>query len=1062
MAVATHKTNGSGGTPKVEELTGEYASTRWSNDDKSFLIGSLRDGTIVKGNADPEKLLPGGSYRFLGKWQDHPKYGRQFQFQTFVESEPHTYHGVIQYLLRNTERVGIGRATAHALVDAFGPDKVIQVLKRNPETVAAIVPRVSLDMAKRAAQQLIAVEKFEQTKIDLLDLFAGRGFPNDLIDSCVRKFGVLGPKRLRHDPFTLLVHNMPGCGFLRVDALYQALGLPLDRLKRQAICVWHAMKSDMSGSVWFRRAWIESRVRELVSGELRIDKAIALAVRARLVEVKVVDGVEWIATAQDARDERQVCEYLERIVSGADLPNAIHWPQLQKEFGDDSITDHQVAGLVAATSGQVGLLTGLPGTGKSFSLARLVGLLPLDRVALAAPTGRAAVRIMESLAEYGHDLHASTIHSLLGISRNGHDGEGWGFVHNENNPLPVDYLIIDECFPAGTLVDTPDGKVAIESLNPGDSILNVIGIDTVVATKKTEVTDAAIVHTGGKKICCSRSHRFLTSRGWVSAAELGPGDRIAQTESTMRNVRNRICSESPNASSEILQKGMCLQMSPQGQDVWGRKETLVKVGRPKSQEGDGKNKDSESNVVTCCSKKNLSNATFNWMEADSSWRERNGTHKSAVGVACGSRRQLDSRACDPSGRENCRISNELQGGPGEQNFEDCYRSGWIQPLGELKKTSGSQERIEVEFSRVDRVEILKQDDPRLDQYRDADGKLRFYDIQAARHPSFSVEGLIVHNCSMIPASLMASLLSAVRPGACILFIGDPNQLPPVGAGRPFLDMIEAGLPHGHLSEVHRFAGRIAQVCKSINDGKQWQPSAQVDLEPADGFPENLRHIERAVPAMQVQAMKTVIDRVVNGRGFDPVWDMQVLCAVNDKSPVCRKNLNATLQEMLNPGGERLERNPFRVGDKVMALKNGFRVEHWEDEKPSVLMEHYVANGEIGKVENISEHWIAVRFSGKESVIRFDRAEWTEIDLAYAITCHKAQGAGFPVVIVMIDSTGGASFVCSRSHHYTAISRASKLCITIGKKSVMNEHCRKVDTERRKTFLTEGIIKWLRK
>ena len=262
--------------------------------------------------------------------------------------------------------------------------------------------------------------------------------------------------------------------------------------------------------------------------------------------------------------------------------------------------------------------------------------------------------------------------------------------------------------------------------------------------------------------------------------------------------------------------------------------------------------------------------------------------------------------------------------------------------------------------------------------------------------------------------------------------------------------------------MHRFAGRIAAVCKAINDGKSWKPSEQLDLEPADGFPENLRHIERANPLQQIETLKTVIDRVVNQRGYDPIWDMQVLCAVNDKSPVCRRKLNEVLQNLLNASGERLERNPFRVGDKMMVLKNGFRAEHWRDEKPPYVNKHYCANGEIGRITQISEHWVAATFSGKgdEVEIRFDRAEWSEIDLAYACTVHKAQGAGFPVVIVMIDGSGGAGFICSRSHHYTAISRSAKLCITIGKKSVMDEHCRRVDTERRVTFLTEDIKSWL--
>jgi exodeoxyribonuclease V alpha subunit len=757
MVTATPQKPTGTSTPRTEELTGEYSRTCFSRD--NFLIGVLRDGTGIKGSADPAKLIPGGSYRFIGKWENHPQYGRQFRFQTFVESEPHTYNGVIQYLLRNTERVGIGRATAHAIIDAFGADKAVGILKRNPEAVHKAIPRLKMELLRAASQQLIAVERFEQTKIDLLDLLAGRGFHGDIIDACVRRFGVLGPQRIRHDPYTLLVNKMPGCGFLRVDSLYQELGLPLDRLKRQTICVWHAMRSDMSGSVWFKRAWVETRVRELVSGELKIDKAIALGVRARMLEVKVVDGVEWLASAQDARDERLVSEYLRRIVEGGKRDDAAEWPDVSFIPADDSITPHQREQLAIATSGSVGCLTGLPGTGKSFSLARLVGLLPLNKVALCAPTGRAAVRIMEAMSEYGYDLHAQTIHSLLGPSRNGHDREGWGFIHNEHNPLPFDYIICDE----GSM--------------PNNNIL-------------------------------------------------------------------------------------------------------------------------------------------------------------------------------------------------------------------------------------------------------------------------------------------ASLFSAIKPGACLLMLGDPNQLPPVGAGRPFIDMIDAGLPHGHLNEVHRYAGRIATVCKAINDGERWEPSKEINIEDGVDYPENLRHIERSNPAIQIETLKVVVERIVNKRGFDPIWDMQVLCAVNEKTAVCRKKLNVVLQALLNQDGERMERNPFRVGDKVMCLKNGWRAEHWEGEKPHCLSEWYIANGEIGCVRQISEHWIAVQFLGKDEWIRFERAEWSEIDLAYAVTVHKAQGAGFPVVVVMIDGSAGANFICSRSHHYTAISRSSKLCITIGKKSVLDAHCRRVDTDGRVTFLRKEIEGWI--
>lgn len=735
---------------RTEELTAEFLGVRWSSNDSTFLIGSVRGGHIVMGNASPTDLVPGASYRFLGNWKTHPKHGLQFHFRTFVESTPHTYHGVVNYILRNTRDCGIGDRTAYALVDAFGPDRVVAVLKREPE-LAAQKTRLSAENARRAGRQLVACERFEQTKIDLLDLFAGRGFPHEIVDRCVKRFGVLGPRRIRRDPFVLLTAQMPGCGFARCDRLYRDLGLPLDRLKRQAICLWHLMRSDMTGSVWFRLGDLTRRLGELVSGQVKIQKAMRLGIKSRMLASRHERGEEWLATHQDARDEHLVSMYLHRITEAGGT-----WPSVDGIPASDALTEHQREALHNATRGPVGLLTGLPGSGKTFCLSRLFSILPSGRVALAAPTGRAAVRMMELLEGHGINAFASTIHSLLGVQRNGHDGDGWNFLHNESMPLAADYIIIDES-------------------------------------------------------------------------------------------------------------------------------------------------------------------------------------------------------------------------------------------------------------------------------------------------------------SMVTNNILAHLLSAVRPGACILFIGDHNQLPPVGAGRPFLDMMQCGFAHGELTYVHRFAGRVGQVCKAINFGLHWTPSPVVSLDVDE--PENLRHVERSTPLAQLDVMKTIVQKLVD-RGQSPIWDIQVLCACRENTPLSRSKLNAILHPMLNPDGMSAPKVPFRVGDKVMCLWNGSREEHGSfsgEETPT----HYIANGEIGIVTDICSGLVAVRFYRKKCDVRFTPDDWCNLDLAYACTVHKAQGSEFRTVIVMIDSSGSARHVCSRAHHYTAISRTAELCITIGRKSVLDLHCRRVDVENRVTFLREDVQRWNR-
>lgn len=122
------------------------------------------------------------------------------------------------------------------------------------------------------------------------------------------------------------------------------------------------------------------------------------------------------------------------------------WPDATSIPG---ISDHQREQLSAALRSPVAILTGGPGTGKTFTaaalLSQIIKSIPAWDVAVCAPTGKAAVRLTESLARLNVSLEATTIHRCLRVSRGGHDGKGWGFQHNETSPLPYRVLVVDEC-----------------------------------------------------------------------------------------------------------------------------------------------------------------------------------------------------------------------------------------------------------------------------------------------------------------------------------------------------------------------------------------------------------------------------------------------------------------------------------------------------------------------------------------------------------------------------------------------------------------------------------------
>jgi len=318
--------------------------------------------------------------------------------------------------------------------------------------------------------------------------------------------------------------------------------------------------------------------------------------------------------------------------------------------------------------------------------------------------------------------------------------------------------------------------------------------------------------------------------------------------------------------------------------------------------------------------------------------------------------------------------------------------------------------------------------------------------------------IIVDESSMIDCRLMSALLAA-RGNAHVLFVGDPDQLSPVGPGAPLRDMIAAGVPCGHLTEVHRNAGTIVRACTEIrNHGKVfWDDKLELKAKP----PKNLVHVETQSPEQTVDKIRQILMQAEREHN-DPVWDCQVLCPVNEASDLGRKPLNTMLQALLNPHGQQVGDNPFRTADKIVCTKNGELqdADHREEK-------HRVMNGEIGEAVEVAERFTVAEILSPERVVRIPRgkAEKNEngsddgdtgccIELAFAFTPHKAQGSEFPFVLVVIDPYPGARRLCDKHWLYTALSRAKVACITIGQRQHALEMCRKSHMWKRKTFLRE--------
>ena len=293
------------------------------------------------------------------------------------------------------------------------------------------------------------------------------------------------------------------------------------------------------------------------------------------------------------------------------------------------------------------------------------------------------------------------------------------------------------------------------------------------------------------------------------------------------------------------------------------------------------------------------------------------------------------------------------------------------------------------------------------------------------------DAVIVDEMSMVDLPLFAALLRALRPGTRLVMVGDADQLPSVGPGNVFSDLIRSGkVETVFLREVFRQAERSAIIrnAHAVNAGEP--PRLQNDQ--GDFYFLCRRDAQRAVSTV-VELCRT---RLPEKMGI-PVSDIQVLTPTR-KGPAGTENLNRLLQEALNPQkpgqpevrwGERI----FRPGDRVMQTRNDYDI-LWEREDGTVGSG--VFNGDVGRIQAIDPagEWLAILYEDRKALYSLEML--SEIDLAYAQTVHKAQGSEYPCVVLCAMPSAPGLMV--RGVLYTALTRARELLILVGDDAAVRE------------------------
>lgn len=318
--------------------------------------------------------------------------------------------------------------------------------------------------------------------------------------------------------------------------------------------------------------------------------------------------------------------------------------------------------------------------------------------------------------------------------------------------------------------------------------------------------------------------------------------------------------------------------------------------------------------------------------------------------------------------------------------------------------------------------------------------------------------LVVDEMSMVDVFLMNYLVKAVYLGTKIIFVGDPNQLPSVGPGSILKDLIDSKeFSTVHLDKIFRQAAKskIIVNAHNVNSGINFVGKKDYEEDSENDF---FYLNEANQDKMLYQILSLSKDRLKNYGDYDFFSNIQVLTPTK-KGKIGTKELNKYLQQELNPKtDEILEKTygdvVFREGDRVMQIKNNYDI-YWEKGDKNKLSTFEagtgVFNGEIGRIAKIdnTDKQIEIEFDdGKIAWYAF--SELDQLEHAYAITIHKAQGSEFDVVILAIPQS--SNMLLTRNLLYTGITRAKKLLIVIGSKNLIEFMVNNCDTKKRNTGL----------
>lgn len=420
-----------------EELRGTVEKILFESPETGFQIFVLKakgTDTIAKGYLPA--IQPGQDVTLAGSWSFHPKFGKQFEASHCITKLPTTITGLKKYLSSGFIK-GIGPVYAEKLIDHFGLE-VLDIIDQSPERMKEI-PGVG---PKRVG--MIAAAWQDQKEIaNIMVFLQDKGISPAYALKIYKKYRHEAIVKVQQNPYRL-AEDIWGISFKIADKIAENMGIEKESQNRIKAGILFAITTTIGkGHIYAEVSSLKQETLEL----LELPETKVELLKPALYSLYEEDKIKLISHDKEhfvtltryyfaekglAQKVKHLIEYPPRFYVD---PNKIY-----QELRDDQdklvLNEDQQRGIISCLTNKVSIITGGPGTGKTTMIKKLLSLLDGQKISykLAAPTGRAAKRIIE-----GTGKHALTIHRLLEF-----DVSTMQFARNENNTLQVDYLIIDE------------------------------------------------------------------------------------------------------------------------------------------------------------------------------------------------------------------------------------------------------------------------------------------------------------------------------------------------------------------------------------------------------------------------------------------------------------------------------------------------------------------------------------------------------------------------------------------------------------------------------------------